>query len=517
MGKAFDPTAEQLAARSAASSLDRGEILAINAYAGTGKTTTNRFIADAVPQWRVLYICYNKEMADAASALMPRHVLCKTVHALAYSGIGYRYKRKLARGLNAREVMDALHCPSSDARIALATLSQFLCSDDSCITLDHVLTVCGERDSSILKLATTLWRRMCDERDHLPMLHDGYLKLWVMGAPDLSIYDLVLVDESQDLNPVILQLVLHAVEQGCRAMFTGDTHQSLYGYRLAIDAMPTVTKLASQKLTLTESWRFPQRVADSASKLLATFKKDRVQLVGRGSGQIDNQTPGHCTIARTNACLIQAAEAAARSACKIHFAATRAADRYDPYGPYRFQEILDVYALYSCSGRPSSSLLNRFKDYDELVTFARGGAAEVEGEPNTDAPDADPELSPLLNFVEQYRHETPSILRTLTSLSVGPDQTDHHFSTAHRSKGKEWNEVTLLDDFVPLDDPLKLAKWKDQHSLREFFEAINVLYVGSTRGRCGFQAPASSAIFFSTPMPVTQISTTTRRHEPRYL
>ena len=50
--------------------------------------------------------------------------------------------------------------------------------------------------------ATQYWNRMKDLRDErVKMTHDGYLKLFQLSKPMLGSYDIILVDEAQDLTP----------------------------------------------------------------------------------------------------------------------------------------------------------------------------------------------------------------------------------------------------------------------------------------------------------------------------
>ncbi|MDW2041475.1 DNA helicase, partial [Vibrio sp. 2130-1] len=54
----------------------------IKALAGTGKTTLFRLFANAYPELRMLYITYNRPIADAAN--LPPNCLSLTGHQLAY-------------------------------------------------------------------------------------------------------------------------------------------------------------------------------------------------------------------------------------------------------------------------------------------------------------------------------------------------------------------------------------------------------------------------------------------------
>lgn len=87
----LNPTDEQQAA---ADAFHAGEHLALQAGAGTGKTTTLAQLARATRR-RGRYLAYNRAIAQDASARFPPTVSCKTAHALAYAAIGHRYTHRL--------------------------------------------------------------------------------------------------------------------------------------------------------------------------------------------------------------------------------------------------------------------------------------------------------------------------------------------------------------------------------------------------------------------------------------
>jgi superfamily I DNA and RNA helicase len=77
--QAKDPTPEQEAVVRS-----EGRIIAVSAFAGTGKTTTLVHFARARPQERILYLAFNKAIQMEASAKFPENVTCRTTHAIAY-------------------------------------------------------------------------------------------------------------------------------------------------------------------------------------------------------------------------------------------------------------------------------------------------------------------------------------------------------------------------------------------------------------------------------------------------
>ena len=89
-------TDEQHAICQAACGLDVGSSLKIQAFAGTGKTTTLAAIAESLAQRKFLYLVFNRAAADEAEHKMPSNVTVRTAHALAFRSVGYVYKSRLA-------------------------------------------------------------------------------------------------------------------------------------------------------------------------------------------------------------------------------------------------------------------------------------------------------------------------------------------------------------------------------------------------------------------------------------
>ena len=84
-------TAQQQAVVACASNLKRGEILKVEACAGSGKTATLVEIARANPQTRFLYLAFNKAIVQEAKTRFPPNVKIFTTHGLAYMWYRYTY------------------------------------------------------------------------------------------------------------------------------------------------------------------------------------------------------------------------------------------------------------------------------------------------------------------------------------------------------------------------------------------------------------------------------------------
>jgi len=63
------------------------------------------------------------------------------------------------------------------------------------------------------------------------------------------------------------------------------------------------------------------------------------------------------------------------------------------------------------------------------------------------------------------------------------ETADLLFSTVHRSKGLEYDEVYLVEDFITEDEVKRLSKTADSLQNLKIIEEINLLYVAITRAK----------------------------------
>ncbi|MFM7141987.1 MAG: hypothetical protein ACKO2K_08755, partial [Alphaproteobacteria bacterium] len=88
---AFTPTEEQEDVVRAARGV---RTLAVEALAGTGKTTTLTMLARSL-RGRGLYLSFNKAIVDDARPRFPKHVDCRTAHSLAFRAVASDYQARL--------------------------------------------------------------------------------------------------------------------------------------------------------------------------------------------------------------------------------------------------------------------------------------------------------------------------------------------------------------------------------------------------------------------------------------
>ncbi|MFB7648061.1 UvrD-helicase domain-containing protein [Streptomyces sp. NPDC056084] len=437
----FSPTDEQTAALEAFRS---GSHLAVQAGAGTGKTSTLAFLTEQMPHRRGRYLAFNRAIALNASARFPSAVQCKTAHSLAYAALGHRFRGRLNAprrpgwqigqdlGLNTPAgVGRAGLMPATLSNTTLRTVTRFCQSADMELALHHVPRLRGLDDEEhaeladlILPYAAKAWADLQDPYSGAVRFeHDHYLKMWALTEPLLQ-GDFLLLDEAQDTNPVLEQIIL--AQQGhTQIVMVGDSAQAIYGWRGARDVMARFT---GRHLTLSRSFRFGPVLATEANRWL-TLSNVPIRLTG---------TP---EIATT---IGYAAERPDAILCRTNIGAMTEILALNAAG---------VPAALVGGGNPLRALARAASDlikghrahHPELVLFTTWSALRDYAEHDPTGND----LQPFANLVDEHGPE--AILQAVDRL-VPEESAEVTVSTAHKAKGREWARVRIASDFTPPAD-----------------------------------------------------------------
>lgn len=446
-----------------------GSQLVVVAFAGTGKTTTLIKYALKNPKRRMLYIAYNRTVRDEAAAKFPSNVECKTSHQIAFEVCGKEYRHKQKDNLSFKDISQSLANNNWEMVKKISqTLNNFLASVDEEIQLGHIpadnlkgVLTQEELDDkkNIVCQAKEVWEKMKSIEDPFPMTHDGYLKLYQLSKPDLSYYyGAILLDEAQDANPVISSFVLR---QRCIVIFVGDRHQQIYRFRGAENALDIAEMQAATRLYLTSSFRFGPQVSMVANAILSLKEEPRA-LIGRGKpDRITMELPDNAypraVLHRTIMGCIHSGLYYANQGLKVYWAGG--------IDGYQVNAVLDLYYL---SKGQVDKIKNKtmLKDYPTYALYARVAKQTKSYE-----------MQRAMKIIKNYEDGIFDLLSNLQANTVKDEgDADVIISTAHRSKGLEWDHVELADDFP---DILQLKK---NPSLQELYEdELNLIYVAVTR------------------------------------
>lgn len=318
--------------------------LIVDALAGTGKTTTVIEALKRLPHGsRALLCAFNKSIADELEARAPRGVKVQTLHGLG-CGILYRAwgkcpldARRAYRHLlmaisewrAATPVTDPMRVPMiapmlapSVERELAAVLS--LCKSrlvDSTEAIEHELQRAAIALPHGVSFADAAWivARALDlaiEQDGTICFDDMVYvpaRLGLRGAQ----YDVVFVDETQDMSRAQLVLAQAALRPGGRLVLVGDRNQAIYGWRGAdVGSMDRMTvELDATVLPLSVTRRCPRSVVELARRVVPAFEAAPDAPEGIVStcdlGRVE-WTEGDLVVSRLNAPLARCALAAIR-------------------------------------------------------------------------------------------------------------------------------------------------------------------------------------------------------------
>jgi superfamily I DNA/RNA helicase len=469
----------------------------INAVAGSGKTTTIIEYAKQLPKdAKVIYIAFNKTVKDEAAlkfaSLGLQNIRVETAHSLAYKNIvvgsGFTLK---ANGYKTQELPNILemqgnaekHYEFIIANHILKLVSLFCNSSKQKVEeVDYLATIDNEKTlqfvKSCLPFIVLQTRRFLAKMNNkqIEITHDFYLKKFQLAQPILP-YQYILFDEAQDASAAMLDVVL---KQQATKIIVGDTHQQIYSWRYAINSLEQV---AFATLHLTNSFRFNDNIASLANDILnykKTFFENQVveNVIGVGKSQ---SLQSKATIARTNIGLLVEAISYVtnnKKVATIYFEGNINSYTYADDGTSLYDVLFLYNNQHSKINDPLIKSMKQFKDLEEFID-------------NT----SDMQLGMLVEIVKEYENEIFDILKLLKEKHVSFEQKNTAkmiFTTVHRCKGLEYDEVYLAEDFITKDklekqvengiEPLKLIKLNEE---------VNLLYVAITRAKTKLYIPYS--------------------------
>ncbi len=459
----------------------------INAVAGSGKTTTLIEYAAARQGSRILYLAFNRSVKIEAEKKFAEkgllHVQVETAHSLAYKYIirGSNYTVKPEGGYKTQEIATVLGLNGFNQKHFEYILSNhinkyvtYFCNSAKAKVqeLDYEEVVFDAKakqfvsnfKADILKYTRQLLAKM--DAAEIAVTHDFYLKKFQQLKPQLP-FDFILFDEGQDASEAMLDVFLY---QQATKVIVGDTHQQIYGWRFAVNSLD---KAEYPSFNLSTSFRFDNEIASLAVRVLLWKRhlgtRPLISITGYGTSE---ELKTKAVLARTNTTLlIKAIELLIekQQIQKVYFEGRFETYTYADEGA----SIYDVLNLY---------LNNRAFIKDPLVA-AMADMAELEDyvEKTEDA-----QMALIVEVVKKYGNKLPGYIKKIKESHL--ENTDKYsadviFSTVHRCKGMEYDEVTLTNDFTTEDKVIKQAAeaGKNPASLQKLAEEINLLYVAVTR------------------------------------
>ena len=464
----------------------------INAVAGSGKTTTLLEYAKQYPNLKILYLAYNKSLQLSLENKLKEYKLSNinvsTIHALAYNKIA-AYQYNLTHDLKIKTIENSLcdfeskvnqkqsYYPTAEYITLIKDLVNFYCNS-SLIALDEKLIETYKKQSDFsTKILKLLNKNIPKTLSHLKYIlslmknkkidatHDFYLKMFFLNkrlSTNLG-YDLILVDEAQDISDVMIAIV---EAQNSNRIYVGDSFQQIYSFRYAINAL---NKVDLPMYELTKSFRFSDEYAktlqsnmnsiykENNSKTINIDGVDKITKIGENHIDLKKQ---FTIISRSTFGLIQEIIHYIHDDKKLYFEGG--------YNSYSFMNQT-VYSIFYLKEKKNDKItvdeIKEFESIYELEEFAKDTKNQ--------------DYLNILKFINTYGNNIFEINKKIKDKLVSnKNDADIIFTTTHKSKGLEYNQVIMADDFISKKD---IDDTKNNLSHLRVIEELNIYYVAATR------------------------------------
>lgn len=286
----------------------------VAALAGTGKTTTIEHIVNAFPGARA-DACTLHSMGFGAlrfalqrKRINPRvddNKVSTLVDAIIQADYGHIYKELSEHIGTIKRIVSLYKSQGYLAHLPAPTIVDFrsIC-DRYDVDVDYdEMTIYNLTVKVLTANNNQLNVIDFDDMVYLPVaLRASFLK-----------NDLMMIDESQDLNPIQIEMIRLASTHGCQLVFVGDKHQAIYGFRGAdTEAMHTISQtFRTHEFPLSVCRRCPKSGIKLAQEIVPAIQaredapEGEVHNMPSWDNCVKDATAGDLVICRTTAPLVE--------------------------------------------------------------------------------------------------------------------------------------------------------------------------------------------------------------------
>jgi DNA helicase-2/ATP-dependent DNA helicase PcrA len=328
---AFVPSTEQAAFLQAVeTALPTGGALVLRARAGTGKTASIKLAIEALkaahPGLKIQYLVFNKKNSDEAAEKLGRLASVNTLNSFGWRSVMRAIRGVRLDGNVSYLAIDEIesHRPKAerwgssergDLKTAWSLARQGLVRTEeemSDLVARHGLGD-GLTENEALRFQADAWKgfMMFCETGRTLVDFDDQVFLAVEHGFRVDQFDVVFVDEAQDLSPAKLALARMAVKPGGLFVAVGDDRQAIYGFAGADpESLPNIIReTAATVLPLTVTRRCPKAVVALAQRLVPDYVAHEDAPEGSvsslaGERLLDVLVAGDAVVSRTNAPLV---------------------------------------------------------------------------------------------------------------------------------------------------------------------------------------------------------------------
>lgn len=469
-----------------------GKNFCLRARAGTGKTSTVLELVDdyakIFPNHEITLCAFGKKAADEMKEKLVKRghtdwkkISASTVHSLGFGLLKFLFKctpddKKVLKLIDAQNDAVYREHSSNIARlVSFAKIEGFGFFNDVQIgdvgawyrIADHY-DINGFDDTSqmddVIAAAQFIYKASLAQTDVIDF-DDMILFPLVKNIRVRWQKDLLVIDEAQDTGRARQALLRKFIKPKGILIAVGDDRQGIFGFAGAqSDALDQlINGLDMQVLPLTVCWRCPRSVIAVAQQQVPDIEWAEGAIEGEVfslDALPETLEPTDAILCRNTAPLVEQAYALLRRgvACKVE-------GREIGNGLLRMVNRWKVSSI--------DAFLNKLSNYQERETqkaLARGNeakAAEVEDRCAT--------VRHICNACIERRQTQLDDVRQFINNMFGDDVKDVvTLATYHRSKGREWQRVFLVEHSTRCPSPYAKQPWQ-QH------QEANLAYVAVTR------------------------------------
>lgn len=296
----------------------------VKATAGSGKTTTIVKASKLLPKYLdIIFLAFNVSIVEELKNRLPNNVKCQTLHSLGMRSLYGYYKSKIkvtkykTIGF-AEKVLKTKKLSPQDYKKAKFTVNEMLnvvrlnLIENEQTLINEVCDYYGILfDNNELEIAREVYDNLMeynavkyvDEKSidfvdmiYIPSLYDEII---------MPKYDVVFIDESQDLNKCQQILVKKIKKPKGRAIYVGDANQAIYMFAGAdANSFNNIIEPETKQLPLSVCYRCAKNVVIEAQKTIGPLEIEYFDGSPDGyvtEGDINDIQEGDMVVCRNNA------------------------------------------------------------------------------------------------------------------------------------------------------------------------------------------------------------------------
>lgn len=422
--------------------------IVLESIAGSGKSTSIIGKVNANPNVSTLIVTFSKKLEmDLNRRLNNFSTKICTIHSLAYNAMMIGFGN-VSSG-STFDIKKAINCSSQEANHLHSIFNTF-CSSDKNIKdfnsfiIKHISKISSffgfskVPDEKEIEKYLKLNQELFESSNF--MSHSKYLKQYQLSSFTLSDYDIIYVDEYQDLDDCMMDIFLSKTSSQ-KIYFTGDKNQKIFNWKGTTNFIPK----DFIEMNLSQSMRCPQEILNTSAKFLerksqdpelhSSIKKYKIEHYLEYKeviGHIDNNEMDYTLIGCTNTesieFLIEYIISNKNNLYNLHLECELNVQKFSNY--YKFNK-----------GEKTGTWIDS-KKFSELIEYF-----------NLIKSDTDIFLLIAAKKLANSKVSLEQFIKAIHTSKADNNKKTLRFSNVFLSKGREFHNVIVLNDFYKTASP----------------------------------------------------------------